>query len=746
MSRSVTDFGEFPLRDISQYLDGARLKEITESRLFLRLDRRYAERRKRAKRLDAEVDLSQGTPYRGGPLYLVGPELSGSEAQATSLALHFLERGCEVHLVTRLSLDDLVRRVFPKAGKAADKILRDSHGAVVDFVKPRERYSDKIGDGKVVSFYLPMSAGLAMRGIKHMVVLGDGGLPTEDADLLSYIPDFVAGPAGQIVYRRVFPADADSVARLLFVGTPPLPLSPHIPTVSACLIARDEEGMIEDCLTSLTGCADEVVVNDTGSTDRTPEIARSLGAVVLQTTWNNDFAAARNASIDAAHGDYILVIDADERVTPDTAAYLKEDLLKGADGYIVPIANEVQNGESIVTGILRLFRNSPHRRYKGAIHEQIAHSVRGPFAESRTTLRHLGYLPSLVAAKSKRRRNAAILSDLDCDEEMALYYKYQTGMEFKLSEDFPQAAQIFTEVYEAVPKRRESFAPYVALYACESLLIIGKTDQALKVCLSALEDFPGFSLLAMKVAQGLLEAGRHSQAYDLLVRCPPGLKAARALPNLADAERAYGLTLAKALLGMGRREDALASIASSLDADPNWAPAQSFLVGNFPDRAREVLAARSPKSVRGAVAALIRAGRNDEALALARLFSDEGASGDALIAAKRFQEGAERLTVSKDRWDRQRAACLCLAGHARLPSEVLEGIIGIHAAGVKHCLSGFVLDPDLHPRAPRRISRRKFMPRLVEQANGNSGRIARSLPWVEAQIQRFLLEHTQRSA
>jgi hypothetical protein len=88
-------------------------------------------------------------------------------------------------------------------------------------------------------------------------------------------------------------------------------------TLTACVIARDEEQRLPACLASLEFC-DEVVVVDSGSRDRTREIAREAGALVIENPWRG-FAAQRNVALDAANGDWILEIDADERVSPELA-------------------------------------------------------------------------------------------------------------------------------------------------------------------------------------------------------------------------------------------------------------------------------------------------------------------------------------------------------------------------------------------------------------------------------------------
>ena len=84
------------------------------------------------------------------------------------------------------------------------------------------------------------------------------------------------------------------------------------PALSVCMIVRDEEVNLRRAIESVRDFASEVIVVDTGSRDRTVEIARSLGAKVSTHVWQEDFSLARNVAIEAASGDWILSLDADE--------------------------------------------------------------------------------------------------------------------------------------------------------------------------------------------------------------------------------------------------------------------------------------------------------------------------------------------------------------------------------------------------------------------------------------------------
>src|SRR5438132_9453804 len=94
-------------------------------------------------------------------------------------------------------------------------------------------------------------------------------------------------------------------------------------SVSLCLMVRNEEAALPGCLQSVAGIADEIIVVDTGSTDRTKEAAAGFGAKVFDFPWCDDFAAARNECIRHATGDFIFWMDADERIDDGNRRKLK---------------------------------------------------------------------------------------------------------------------------------------------------------------------------------------------------------------------------------------------------------------------------------------------------------------------------------------------------------------------------------------------------------------------------------------
>ena len=177
------------------------------------------------------------------------------------------------------------------------------------------------------------------------------------------------------------------------------------PLVSACIIARDEEQHIGACIRSLRGLADEVVVVDTGSTDSTPELARSLGARVFVHPWQDDFSLHRNQSLDYARGGWVLVIDADEVVEPADFAETRARLAGDDLPRLLMVRHwSTYPGELRVLEYMpRLFRRDDDLRYVHPLHEQL--TVSGEEAVlSNLVLRHGGYTDR-ARLRAKQQRN-----------------------------------------------------------------------------------------------------------------------------------------------------------------------------------------------------------------------------------------------------------------------------------------------------------------------------------------------------
>jgi glycosyltransferase involved in cell wall biosynthesis len=186
--------------------------------------------------------------------------------------------------------------------------------------------------------------------------------------------------------------------------------------LSLCMIVRDEERFLRDALTSVEGVVDEICIVDTGSTDGTVAIAESFGANINVVTWRDDFAWARNQALALATGAWIFVLDADERLAPESRELLRA--LRGVkpDGRGRWIRCRNYNDAELKTiastnAIVRIFPNDPAIRYRGTLHEYIARtSVDGPLPAERTPIEivHHGYTHDVMSSRLKAERNLRV--------------------------------------------------------------------------------------------------------------------------------------------------------------------------------------------------------------------------------------------------------------------------------------------------------------------------------------------------
>jgi tetratricopeptide (TPR) repeat protein len=183
------------------------------------------------------------------------------------------------------------------------------------------------------------------------------------------------------------------------------------PRVSLCLIVKNEESNLPACLESVAGLTGEVIVVDTGSTDRTRDMASQLGARVFDFAWVDSFAAARNECLRHATGEWIFWLDADDRIDADNREKLRTlfaNLPSANVAYVMKclcLPDPVSKTATIVDHV-RLFRHHPESRWEHRVHEQILPSVRrlkGDIRWSDIVIHHTGYQdPALRRRKLDR--------------------------------------------------------------------------------------------------------------------------------------------------------------------------------------------------------------------------------------------------------------------------------------------------------------------------------------------------------
>lgn len=215
------------------------------------------------------------------------------------------------------------------------------------------------------------------------------------------------------------------------------------------MIVKNEEKYLEDCLKSVKDLADEIIIVDTGSTDNTLEIAKKYNAKIFSFNWVNDFSAARNYALRQCTGDFILYLDADERLLDESKTKLKE-ILKIKEKIAVSclvISNEGINKTQNVMSYYRLFSNSPNIFFSGAVHEQIFPSLKEnnyTFIESDIKIIHVGYEVSEQIIIKKAQRNLEILLK-DFKANPTGYKAYHIGVTYVVLKQIDKAIPYFEE-------------------------------------------------------------------------------------------------------------------------------------------------------------------------------------------------------------------------------------------------------------------------------------------------------------
>jgi len=287
--------------------------------------------------------------------------------------------------------------------------------------------------------------------------------------------------------------------------------------VSAAMIVKNEERFLAGCLDSLAGLIDEIVVVDTGSTDRSREIAAAHGARVHHHAWREDFSAARNEALDQAVGDWILYIDADERVRPYDRARLEQDLADPALCAIT-VRFHPRTGYTAYPEY-RLFRRDPRIRFRGAIHETMLPDIHrmvatgeGRCGSSRLTIDHLGYdgdqshkLPRNLALLEKEVRVnpermylwwhlGTVYRDLGRIEEAETAWQTGVAIARRAQPCPPEASLCFVELIrrrldvgqDALPLLHEAIAlqpedPFLHWLMTQALMAVGRYEDAVAV-------------------------------------------------------------------------------------------------------------------------------------------------------------------------------------------------------------------------------------------------------------------------
>jgi tetratricopeptide (TPR) repeat protein len=293
--------------------------------------------------------------------------------------------------------------------------------------------------------------------------------------------------------------------------------------LSVCLIAKNEERFLAGCLDSVRAVADEIGLVDTGSVDRTAEIAAGFGCRVLRRAWDEDFSAARNAGIAVAQGRWILCIDADERLSDCTA--LPSALLAAAPevgGFLIErhdVVTHPEEGQSDVypIGILRLFRNHQAIRYEGIVHERPNETVtRAGFQIGSLATLKLTHLVNHLPQERLEAKQRGYLRLLDLElerDDRNFWARYYRGKTLWFLRRLEEARSEFHDIARStecpLPLRASAWCMLAALLSEQDLRV-----AAVDCVKESLALIPDQSLAYYVLAEILYADGHFAHALE----------------------------------------------------------------------------------------------------------------------------------------------------------------------------------------------------------------------------------------
>jgi len=356
------------------------------------------------------------------------------------------------------------------------------------------------------------------------------------------------------------------------------------PKLSAAMIVRDEQDVLARSIESVRGLADEVVVLDTGSVDRTPELAAELGATVHRKPWDNDFAAARNYCLRRVSGNWVLWLDAGEQIAPESAARLRDFIDREARATTaystlveIPPRDEGASAEQIVQ--YRLLPTRVDLRFVGRVRETVEESI----CVAGLTQAEA---PCQIIRHSRQHDPQRLLLKADRDLALATAEAEATGnwpprlllaagQAHSILGQQDQAREMLQRAIDtspvASPQRLEAYYALLTTFDDDPQMHASQ----LTACLDSLEDFP-FDL------QLLLALGNYMlvrQRLDLAIRAfQAAVRFGRIMPtvwHLSEAREIAAVCLALAFQARQQDDDARVVLETAVAAQPG-----SFRVAN----------------------------------------------------------------------------------------------------------------------------------------------------------------------
>jgi tetratricopeptide (TPR) repeat protein len=316
------------------------------------------------------------------------------------------------------------------------------------------------------------------------------------------------------------PAQAPPAALAYGLPRPEPSAAQRPPGVSLCMIVKNEERFIDACLRSAAHLVDEICIVDTGSTDRTIEIARMYGARIEHRAWRDDFAWARNEALALATKRWILVLDADEELDGASCDVIRSvrSVPAAHTGLWVRCKNlsDDYKGTGVSShAIVRFFPNSERIRYKSSVHEYITldGKLTGLTAKpSPLSITHHGYLSEIVKLRKKSERNLALVKTAAEADPTEPFNWYNVGTTSMLCNDPNAAVDAFEKMRTLVGEAERGFIPNGLAQLADLYLGRNECGVALEIANECLSKAPNFANGHFVLGRILAKQGRFPEA------------------------------------------------------------------------------------------------------------------------------------------------------------------------------------------------------------------------------------------
>jgi len=359
--------------------------------------------------------------------------------------------------------------------------------------------------------------------------------------------------------------------------------------VTLCMIVRNEERVLSDCLASATPFFKQIVVVDTGSTDRTIEIAKSFGVELHEIVWPDSFAEARNESLKHAKGKWVFWIDADDTVPWQTGLSVLGATIQAPPsvvGFVVPV-QFIEDGPGGGTRVdhVKLFRNVPGVSFEGRIHEQVLASLRpyGEIARIGAVVLHSGYDTSAKGQANKRERDWKLL-ELDlADRPGHPFVLFNFGMTHHFCDQHEEAVVRFRECL-AVSEPVESHVRKAYALLGLSLKRLGRIEDAKCALHDGLEAVGEDPELRFHLAMLASEEGDWEGARANYEAIPGGQPGHFSSIDVGVLSHKRDFNLAGVLLQLGQYDEAKRAYIAAFTENPLFIEAAEALFFEALDR------------------------------------------------------------------------------------------------------------------------------------------------------------------